>query len=78
VQPKVGDTDTLPAARKEAQTLALTWVDWRSNIVASDLVQQSAVADAQQLSRPFAIPPSPPESAADGNDLRFIAEAAQR
>ncbi len=46
--------------------------------MAANLVQQSPVADAQQLRRPLAIPSRVFEGAADGMDLRLITEAAER
>ncbi len=46
--------------------------------MAANLVQESSIADVQQLRRPFAIPSCLFESAADRMDLRFVAEAPQR
>ncbi len=50
---------------------------WR-NIVLADLVQQRAIADAQQLRSSLSIPASPPQSTVDRVYFRLIAEAPQR
>lgn len=43
-----------------------------------DLVKQPPVADAQQLRRPFAVPPRLAQRATDGLHLRLVAEKSQR
>jgi hypothetical protein len=68
----------LELTHRHSQPHALREFGWRSNIVAADFVQQSTVADAQQLRRPFAIPSGPPESAADSNDLCLVTKTAER
>jgi hypothetical protein len=54
----------------------LTVLDRRRDIVPTNLVQETAVADAEQPRSPFSIPASLLQSVIDGVNFGFIAKAS--